>query len=526
MRQKGSPEQLTPPETVATNRVLAKSSKKKTLGTCVDQQVDFTIHDTDISFSKSKRKRRKMKRKKQQPAATLLSGSKIAISLSSCPSDVLDAIIAFVRGPEKATRHRDLFSLRLCVRNMEPKRPRASTFDHRPNQLRLQDMIDVYDKMCVSLLLSRLTNLRVLEIHCYVGGGYASLLTQWARKIWEFMPLNSLEVLTWLSRDPHYDQMRMQWPAHDACNAKSVTTPGKPPTDDCNVISFLRFVPGLKQLTFSNDLYLAGATPSHLPDMQFLTSIWIDKGHPKETVQWMMNLLQCSPMLKSLRTSHSGTCEVSTFRQALRLVRNTIEDIDIGGEFKGVSSSNGGIGTFRDFPKLTKISTDLASFAPLRPPGWSQDFCLLELLPPNLESFHLRLTGMDGVPFRSEPLYPNGPWKSLHFSGLVGRLYELLEDVALAKESGRLTKLRSITIDNPHWELLIKRISQDGPKRLVALCAKSGIEWKCSGGIVKESSKTRKHSPMDTDTDTDTDTDSDTDTDTETYTCHGGHLDW
>lgn len=133
---------------------------------------------------------------------------------------------------------------------------------------------------------------------------------------------------------------------------------------------------------------------------------------------------------------------------------------------------------------------------------------------------------MDGVPFRSQPLYPNGPWKSLHFSGLVGRLYELLEDVALAKESGRLTKLRSITIDNPHWELLIKRISQDGPKRLVALCAKSGIEWKCSGGIVNESSKTRKHSPMDTDTDTDTDTDSDTDTDTQTYTCHGGHLDW
>ncbi|KAI5808373.1 hypothetical protein BZA77DRAFT_365224 [Pyronema omphalodes] len=544
-RQQVSPEQPTPPETIATNRRLLRFSATKTLGTLVDKQLALTIDDNDSSPSQPKRKMRDTKINEQQLAAALLPSSKTAISLSACPTDVLDKIIRFLRGPLTAGVHDDLLNLRLNVfyfesrpekampvlwslkdlehdykiyaefdQIMEPKTATGKTFNQPPNPLQLRNTLDVYDQMCVPLLLSRLNNLRFLDIQCYGGGVYSSLLTPWAQKIWEHMPLKSLEILSWQLLRADEDRQRMLWPAHDTYHSQSAITLEKPSNNDWNLLGFLPFAPGLQKLTIIDDMFLARATPCILPTMPFLTSICIDGGHPKGTMQCILKLLHCSPSLKHLRASNWKAFPASTFRKALRLVRNTIEDIDISGTFNGISSTHGGIGPFQDFLKLKRISANLAALAPLSPAGWPEAFSLFELLPPNLESFHLHITDTDVARFKSQLKHQQVPVKYQRFSELLGRLYELLENVALAKKSGELTRLCSIRLQNPCCRYSRTGDSSDGSNRLAAICAALGIEWKCR---VNDSSVTETESAMDTDTDPDTEIDTYLDTDTDAH---------
>jgi hypothetical protein len=95
-------------------------------------------------------------------------------------------------------------------------------------------------------------------------------------------------------------------------------------------------------------------------------------------------------MLKKIKCTNLGAISLGTprFKEVLRLVCNTIEEIEFYGEFEDTSNTGGGIGPFKDFPNLRKISTDVSSLIPL--PGNSpENFSLLELLPPNLESLYL-----------------------------------------------------------------------------------------------------------------------------------------
>ncbi|KAI5812452.1 hypothetical protein BZA77DRAFT_352123 [Pyronema omphalodes] len=195
--------------------------------------------------------------------------------------------------------------------------------------------------------------------------------------------------------------------------------------------------------------------------------------------QCLMQLLICAPILKTLETQACATFRASIFKEALRRVRHTIEEIDLNGEFQCISRTEGAIGSLHDFEKLKKLSTHLAFLSPSSHTGWSESSSLLKLLPPSLESFHIRMTDKDVDRFRSQLTDPQLPFQFQWFSDPIGRLYQLLMNVALAKESGELSELRSISIDD-EYSGLSHLSSKEGRRRLAAICATVGLEWRRS----------------------------------------------
>ncbi|KAI5812437.1 hypothetical protein BZA77DRAFT_343110 [Pyronema omphalodes] len=219
-----------------------------------------------------------------------------------------------------------------------------------------RETLQVYDQMCTPLVLSQLTNLRTLIFSGYVGGGYAILLTPWAKAIWERMPLRSLEVLRWQHGRSWYMYELMSWPANNPHNDS--TAPGKrePPNNDWNIISFLRFTPSLKQLSLINNQFFEKATPHNLPVLPFLTALHMEAHcqDPNETSQCLLELAKCTPVLKTVKLCHPeryhpGPYDALPLKQALNLVRNSIEEINIDAVIKLNSSGTGGIGPFHDF---------------------------------------------------------------------------------------------------------------------------------------------------------------------------------
>jgi hypothetical protein len=187
----------------------------------------------------------------------------------------------------------------------------------------------------------------------------------------------------------------------------------------------------------------------------------------------MLELVKCTPMLKKIGikctgiNAELGYLNAPEFKKALRLVRNTIEEIEFDGPFEHYSNSDtsGGIGPFMDFPNLKKISTDVASLIP-RPGNGPENFSLLELLPPNLESLHLT----DATGFMTYG--PFGDWAEP-----MSTFYKFLEDVALAKETGPLKKLTSISMEFI-WQFSKCPFSEEDIKGVAAICKTLGIQWK------------------------------------------------
>jgi hypothetical protein len=163
------------------------------------------------------------------------------------------------------------------------------------------------------------------------------------------------------------------------------------------------------------------------------------------------------------------------FKEALRLVHNTIEEIEFYGGFEDTSNSSGGIGPFMDFPNLKNISTNVELLIP-QPGNGPENFSLLKLLPPNLESLHL--TDARGLitqyqPFSTVNPFPDSNWDPEPMS----TFYTFLEDIALAKERGPLKKLTSMSMEFD-WGLRSCPFSEGHIKGVAAICMSFGIEWK------------------------------------------------
>lgn len=81
----------------------------------------------------------------------------------------------------------------------------------------------------------------------------------------------------------------------------------------------------------------------------------------------MLEFLKCTPMLKTIRCAELGDPYVDVskkLKESLRLVRYTIEAVEFEGSFNCNDNTTGGIGPFKDFLKLKKISTNITSLIP------------------------------------------------------------------------------------------------------------------------------------------------------------------
>ncbi|KAI5812430.1 hypothetical protein BZA77DRAFT_291892 [Pyronema omphalodes] len=499
------------------------------------------------------------KRMNQQFEVSFMTTFTGTTSLTTCPTEILDKIIGFLQGAERATRRPDLFNLRLanrrfsfllqpiiyesvwiprkqienpsvtndvrqllrlidrnpslaaCIKELSYYDPfrvmikpvkydtnelqhdhrifsqfaeelaqtssTVKTFDLSLEPSKLTEISLVYDKACAAILLSKLTKLRRLTFHGFVGGKYSFLLTQWAKGIWKWMPPQSLELLHWQPNENEYEYQ--QWElseTHGGSHNLDDYIP-KQPKNLWNVVSFLRYAPNVQQLSIVEDSFLIKATPKNMPVLQFLTVIDIQTMQPGETSQCILELLKCSPMLQTLRCNklHFLSFKAPKFKRALRLVRNTIEEIHIYGEFEGDSGADGGIGSFRDFPKLRTLSTDVTSLIPSSPHGCPEDFSLLELLPPTLESLHIFDTV--GV-LSTKPLVPE---QDSLYSGWylipISQFYKLLGTVALAKATG-LENLTSMSTSFGGWIPSALPNADEDTEQLAAICHRMGIKWK------------------------------------------------
>ncbi|KAI5812439.1 hypothetical protein BZA77DRAFT_291883 [Pyronema omphalodes] len=522
---------------VATSHVKQESCKS------VPEQPEFEGETKHPSTSQAKRKKRKTKNKKKK---TSLSTS--TASLSTCPTDVLNIIIGFLRVPNAATCNPDLLNLRLVNRGFRyllqpvvynsiriPRKDCVKTtvthdvrellrliavnpslatcikhlnydetlnHDFKPFQYSIkelqndQNLLKVYEHMCTPLLLSRLTNLNLLVFRGYIGGRYSYIFTEWAHHIWTRMPLRSVKRLVWQSIKRDYDRHRIYRLENDEYYYKSAK-------NDWNIFCFLRFTPGLKYLIMLSDMFLARATPEILPVLHSLKTISIQIRYGKETSQCILQLLQCCPKLKNLTAFESDLLNASIMRKALRLVRKTIEEIDINVECEGISCTDGGIGPFNDFPQLRHISTTLGSLVPLSSMDWPDDFSLLRLLPANLESLEFYHRDPHNMLLGSRQNNKNEEFQYNLFSEIIRRPYGWLEDVALAKESGALRNLCRISIDDECWRLISNEIIDKVSERLAAICTRLEIDWEGSGAYTTSSWEKQSEPGSDWGTDSD-----------------------
>ncbi|KAI5808374.1 hypothetical protein BZA77DRAFT_330060 [Pyronema omphalodes] len=321
--------------------------------------------------------------------------------------------------------------------------------------------------MCAPLLLSRLTNLRKLSFYGHVGGGYALLLTPLAKQIWEHTPLKSVEERTY-------------WPTYDGYDYRRWLDPAKIPNNDWNVISFLRFAPGLKQLDVHSDCFLARATPHNPPLLQFSTVVEIKAENPEDNVKCLLELANCCPVLKAIDMWHwypngSPPYKGVALKQALYLVRNSIEEIVITGKIDVNSSPTGGLGLFHDFPNLRRIATDVIALVPVSSQGWPGDCSIREMLPPTLESLHVYVYDTIFHVSAIQPMDQGGPFQSVWLRERFRRLHEILQDLMCPTRTNLLTNLRRITIQNELWESGDRRITNEG-ERLDEICKSLGIK--------------------------------------------------
>ncbi|KAI5808379.1 hypothetical protein BZA77DRAFT_330074 [Pyronema omphalodes] len=334
--------------------------------------------------------------------------------------------------------------------------------------------------MCAPLLLSRLTNLRKLSFYGHVGGGYALLLTPLAKEIWEQTPLKSVEVLCWEPQFIDYDYERTYWPTYDGYDYRRWLDPAKIPNNDWNVIAFLRFAPGLKQLDIHSDYFLDRATPHNPPLLQFLTAVEIKAENPEDNVKCLLQLAKCCPVLKAIDMWHwypssSPPYKGVALQQALYLVRNSIEEIVITGKIKMDSSATGGLGLFHDFPNLRRIATDIMALVPVSSQSWPGDCSIREMLPPTLESLHLYVYDTIFDVSVIQPVDQGGPHQSAWLRERFRRLLEILQDLMCPTRTSLLTNLRRITIQNELWESEDRRITNEG-ERLDEICKLLGIK--------------------------------------------------
>jgi hypothetical protein len=154
------------------------------------------------------------------------------------------------------------------------------------------------------------------------------------------------------------------------------------------MLSLFRFTPMLQHFQIIDDSFLN--IPTDQPVLEFLTVIECGSEAPNST-KWLQQLLKCTPMLKKIRCPNLGAggyFNAPESKKTLRLVRNTIEEIEFDRNFEDYSETTGGIGPFKDFPKLKKISTEVESLVP-QPGNLLKKFSLIDSLLPNLESLHL-----------------------------------------------------------------------------------------------------------------------------------------
>ncbi|KAI5812438.1 hypothetical protein BZA77DRAFT_365328 [Pyronema omphalodes] len=278
------------------------------------------------------------------------------------------------------------------------------------------EMSRQYNNLCAPLLLSRLTNLRKLTFHGHVGGGDALLLTPLAKQIWEYMALKSLEVLCWEPVPVDSDYDRTHWPSGEVYDYRYSLDKTMTPNNGWNVISFLRFTPALQQLSIDCEYFLARATPHNLPALQFLTVVVIEVEDPEGYGQCLLQLAKCCPVLKTMKIWHwyphsSPPYKAVALKQALQLVQNSIEEIDINGQIEVNASATGGIGPFNDFPNLRRLSMDLMALVPVSPQGWPDNCSLLEALPPNVESLHLYIFDTIFFVSATQPIDKEAPYQ-------------------------------------------------------------------------------------------------------------------
>ncbi|KAI5808378.1 hypothetical protein BZA77DRAFT_298301 [Pyronema omphalodes] len=509
------------------NRKAAIAQSRTNTQSGLLEQPASREEDMNPSASAVKRKKGKVRKKKKKQTP----GSASKVSLSTFPTEVLQSIVDFVKGSDRATSRNPSVTkdvrqlLRLIDGNqslatsikdvryyeihpvvmqraeysleelkhdhkiysefaqeLDRKRSKGGTFDYSLSESSLPEMSMLYDSTCTPLLFSRLTYLRSMTFHGYVGGGYANLLTPWAKQIWGHMPLGSLEELRWQPLEEDYSYQQLRW----SPGVGSITPKRKPPNNDWNVVSFLQFTPRLKQLNIIHDIFLARATPQTTPVLPSLTAIYIQCEQPEETSQCIFELLKCSPNLKSLKKFHFEPFKELELKKSLHLVRNSLEEIDIYGEFEGSYDISGCIGSFSEFPLLKKLAIDAAALLPLSSQSWPADFSLVKLLPSSIEVLHLNLFDTVILLSATKPVDSENPFRSPWHPVLFPAFYKLLEDVALGKEVGPLKKLKSIGIHCGAWRFSSIKISEEGTERLSAICRRLGIEWKWSGGKFKD----------------------------------------
>jgi hypothetical protein len=140
----------------------------------------------------------------------------------------------------------------------------------------------------------------------------------------------------------------------------------------------------LQHFQIFGDGFLDIQFPKDQPVLEFLTVIECGKVFRARNIgQWLLQLFKCTPMLKKIRGASlgSGYVDATEIQEALRLVRNTIERIEIDAYFEPNDNTTGGIGPFKDFPKLKKISTEIKSLVHSPATSWrisvSSIHCLL-----------------------------------------------------------------------------------------------------------------------------------------------------
>ncbi|KAF8242733.1 hypothetical protein K440DRAFT_616004 [Wilcoxina mikolae CBS 423.85] len=207
-----------------------------------------------------------------------------------------------------------------------------------------------YDNVCVPLLLCQLPNLRTLRVSTGASR-FAAFATEPAIRIWGLNPLYSLQTLFWTSTDTE---------------------------NGFHINHILPLLVGAPRLQVLHAEYACAHWPDDHPEIWMRASEkWLTTfmGGRKMEFLTEIEFLNCSisgawftwffgytPKLtrfayRHCETDHSPSFSAPEFQKALRVVRDTLEEIQIENEaFEPVGS----IGPFTDFPRLKSIKTDFS----------------------------------------------------------------------------------------------------------------------------------------------------------------------
>jgi len=205
-----------------------------------------------------------------------------------------------------------------------------------------------YDNICVPLLLCQLPNLRTLRVSTFASR-FAVFATDPAIRVWGLNPLYSLQTLFWTSTN---------------------TEKG------FHINHLLPLLVGAPRLQVLHAEYACAHWPDDHPDIWMRASEkWLDTFMARRKMEFLTEIefLNCSisgawftwffaytPRLarfayRHCETNYSPVFSATEFRRALRVVKDTLEEIQIEHE---TFEPLGSIGPFTDFPKLRSIKTD------------------------------------------------------------------------------------------------------------------------------------------------------------------------